>query len=160
CLDGYYGDPVLGSGDHCRPCLCPDGPNGWRQFAGSCYRSDTSEQVVCVCNTGYKGARCDQCSAGYYGNPDEAGGQCLLCQCNNNIDMLDPESCDARTGECLRCLYHSEGHSCQDCKLGYYGNALVQDCRSELPWNPPSHLTALIADHCKPVHSRTVRLDP
>ncbi|MEQ2246738.1 Laminin subunit beta-1, partial [Ilyodon furcidens] len=129
CLDGYYGDPVLGSGDHCRPCLCPDGPDGLRQFAGSCYRSDTSEQVVCVCNTGYKGARCDQCSAGYYGNPDEAGGQCLPCQCNNNIDMLDPESCDAKTGQCLRCLYHSEGHSCQDCKLGYYGNALVQDCR-------------------------------
>ncbi|KAM4734289.1 laminin subunit beta-1a [Anableps anableps] len=129
CLDGYYGDPVLGSGDHCRLCLCPEGPNSLRQFAGSCYRSDTSEQVVCVCNTGYKGARCDQCSPGYYGNLDEAGGQCLPCQCNNNIDMLDPESCDARTGECLRCLYHSEGLACQNCKLGYYGNALVQDCR-------------------------------
>lgn len=79
----------------------------------------------------YSGARCDECSPGYYGNPGEAGGQCQKCQCNNNIDMSDPESCDTATGECLRCLYHSEGPGCQSCKLGYYGNALLQDCRSE-----------------------------
>ncbi|XP_031735242.1 laminin subunit beta-1-like, partial [Anarrhichthys ocellatus] len=75
------------------------------------------------------GSRCDECSPGYHGNPGDVGGQCQPCQCNSNIDMLDPESCDARTGECLHCLYHSEGNACQSCKHGYYGNALLQDCR-------------------------------
>uniref|UniRef100_A0A3P9IH38 Laminin, beta 1a n=1 Tax=Oryzias latipes TaxID=8090 RepID=A0A3P9IH38_ORYLA len=142
CLDGYYGDPVLGSGDHCRPCMCPDGPESLRQFAGSCFRSDDSQQAVCVCSTGYRGPRCDECSPGFYGSPSEVGGQCVPCRCNNNIDMLDPESCDRQSGECLRCLYYSEGTACQDCKLGYYGNALLQDCRkcvcNELGTSPSS----------------------
>nr|XP_009664293.1 PREDICTED: laminin subunit beta-1 [Struthio camelus australis] len=76
CLAGYYGDPVLGSGDHCRPCPCPDGPESGRQFASSCYQDPVTLQVICVCNAGYVGSRCDECASGFFGSPDEVGGAC------------------------------------------------------------------------------------
>ncbi|XP_028601604.2 laminin subunit beta-1 [Podarcis muralis] len=129
CLGGYYGDPVLGSGDHCRPCPCPDGPESGRQFASGCYQERSTLQVVCVCETGYKGSRCGECASGFFGNPEDVGGICQPCQCNNNIDSTDPEACDKKTGLCLKCLYHTEGENCQLCKHGYYGRAVQQDCR-------------------------------
>uniref|UniRef100_A0A8B9D8D8 Laminin subunit beta-1 n=1 Tax=Anser cygnoides TaxID=8845 RepID=A0A8B9D8D8_ANSCY len=129
CEAGYYGDPVLGSGDHCRPCPCPDGPESGRQFASGCYQDPVTLQVMCVCSTGYIGSRCDECASGFFGSPDEVGGACQPCQCNNNIDTTDPEACDKRTGTCVKCLYHTEGENCQLCKEGYYGSALQQDCR-------------------------------
>ncbi|XP_071783632.2 laminin subunit beta-1 isoform X1 [Centroberyx gerrardi] len=129
CVDGFFGNPVLGSGEHCRPCPCPGNP-GTDHFNGdSCHADHSSNQIICNCKQGYSGPRCDRCAPGYYGNPEQQGGECRPCECHGNIDTQDPESCDPRTGQCLRCLYHTDGPSCAHCKHGYYGNALAQDCR-------------------------------
>ncbi|KAH0630316.1 hypothetical protein JD844_013235 [Phrynosoma platyrhinos] len=90
--------------------------------------------AVCIAGATQKesdarGPRCDECAPGYYGNPWQTGGRCQPCACNNNIDMADPASCDQRTGQCLRCLYHTEGDQCQYCQGGYYGDATRRTCR-------------------------------
>ncbi|KAG7235213.1 hypothetical protein INR49_030616 [Caranx melampygus] len=131
CANGYYGNPILGkaSSGQCRPCPCPDGPNSGRHFAASCYQDNRNRQIICNCNQGYTGARCDECAPGYYGNPSQPGGRCQPCQCNNNIDMSDMDSCDRLTGECRKCLYNTEGPNCGICRSGYFGDASRRNCR-------------------------------
>ncbi|XP_062990215.1 laminin subunit beta-4 [Elgaria multicarinata webbii] len=127
CIDGYYGNPL--KQEPCRPCMCPDSPSSRRYFAHSCYQDAWTMLLVCDCFAGYSGDRCDECLGGFYGNPKVAVGQCLPCSCNNNIDAADPDSCNKDTGECLKCLYNTHGPNCQFCKPGYFGSALLRNCR-------------------------------
>ncbi|NP_001123798.1 uncharacterized protein LOC100170549 [Xenopus tropicalis] len=129
CLDGYYGDPILGSGQQCRPCPCPGYPGSRNYHGSSCYADKDSHQIVCLCAPGYTGTRCDRCSPGYFGNPEQEGGECRPCQCNNNIDPTDPESCDSHSGMCMKCLYNTDGAHCEECKAGFYGSAMQRNCR-------------------------------
>uniref|UniRef100_A0A8D2ZRP9 Laminin, beta 2-like n=1 Tax=Scophthalmus maximus TaxID=52904 RepID=A0A8D2ZRP9_SCOMX len=137
CEDGFFGNPVLGSGEHCRPCPCPGVPGSGHFNGHSCQADHSSNQIISILQLivlsytplSFSGPRCDQCAPGYYGNPEQPGGHCLPCECSGNIDTQDPESCDPRTGQCLKCLYHTDGPSCCHCQHGYYGNALAQDCR-------------------------------
>ncbi|XP_076863385.1 laminin subunit beta-4 [Brachyhypopomus gauderio] len=130
CVEGYFGDPV--SRDPCMPCQCPDVKGSGRFFAISCSKDPNSLTPTCECEPGYEGFHCDACASGYYGNLLLPGTRCKKCHCNNNIDP--GEACDAVSGECLRCLHNTHGTHCQACKPGYYGNALLQDCR-ECPCN-------------------------
>uniref|UniRef100_A0AAY4DTY3 Laminin, beta 2-like n=1 Tax=Denticeps clupeoides TaxID=299321 RepID=A0AAY4DTY3_9TELE len=129
CKNGYYGNPVLGSGEHCRPCPCPGNPGSGHSNGDSCYADYASNQILCNCRQGYTGDRCDRCAPGYYGDPRQPGSECRPCECNGNIDPQDPDACDPFSGQCLRCLYNTDGPSCSECKPGYYGNALSQDCK-------------------------------
>ena len=78
---------------------------------------------------GYTAERCDECAINYWGNPQDIGGSCEPCECNGNIDRSVEGSCDAKTGECLKCLYNTEGSRCENCVDGYFGDAQIRNCQ-------------------------------
>uniref|UniRef100_A0A2I2YX48 Laminin subunit beta 2 n=1 Tax=Gorilla gorilla gorilla TaxID=9595 RepID=A0A2I2YX48_GORGO len=128
CIAGFHGDPRLPYGGQCRPCPCPEGPGSQRHFATSCHRDEYSQQIVCHCWAGYTGLRCEACAPGHFGDPSRPGGRCQLCECSGNTDPMDPDACDPHTGQCLRCLHHTEGPHCAHCKPGFHGQAARQSC--------------------------------
>jgi len=128
CEDGYYGDPRIGVRIPCKACMCPGGPNTTVQHADTCSFDPRTQEVFCNCKLGYTGKNCERCIDNYYGDPTVEGGVCEPCVCNNNINPDMPGSCDGSTGECLKCLYNSEGFACEHCQTGFYGNATMQNC--------------------------------
>ena len=66
------------------------------------------------------------CALGYFGEPAIAGGNCSLCQCNNNSDV-----CHRTTGHCFNCKYNTTGPRCERCENGTYGDATKQQCQSK-----------------------------
>ncbi len=131
CEDGFYVQPmyVAGGGQlTCKECMCPGGSTG-NKFANTCYYDPRFDSVMCNCNEGYVGAKCEKCAINYYGNPLEMGGACRKCECNNNIDPTDPASCNQDTGTCNNCLYNTDGNNCEYCKDGFFGNASNHECQ-------------------------------
>lgn len=96
----------------------------------------------------YLGKRCELCDDGFFGDPQGTNGQvraCRACNCNNNIDPNAVGNCDRDSGECLKCIYNTNGFFCDRCKEGYYGNALASNpaekCKGEyLPFTLKSFL--------------------
>ncbi|XP_033845842.1 laminin subunit gamma-3 [Periophthalmus magnuspinnatus] len=122
CLDGYYGNALIGTPGDCHPCPCPDHT--------SCAQIAGTGQVVCTnCPAGQTGTRCQMCEDGYYGDPLGQSGHvrpCVRCECNDNVDVNALGTCDHITGRCLKCLGHTEGDHCERCQPGFYGDALNQ----------------------------------
>lgn len=129
CIDGFYGDPLLGSEVGCRECRCPDTVASGHIHSDFCQLDPRTKDMICYCRDGYAGAKCDICAQNYFGHPELVNGTCQPCNCNNNVDPSRPGNCDAHNGNCLQCLYQTAGDNCQYCRDGFFGNALVQDCR-------------------------------
>ncbi|XP_064631916.1 laminin subunit beta-1-like isoform X2 [Lineus longissimus] len=130
CLKGYYGDPRIGLGLPCRECMCPGSQNSGYSHADTCTLDLVTQVVLCECEPGYVGDKCERCKENFYGNPLVPNGKCEACVCNNNIDFDMSGSCDSTTGECLKCLYNTEGFGCERCQDGYYGDATTQSCQA------------------------------
>ncbi|KAH8410464.1 hypothetical protein KR215_007376 [Drosophila sulfurigaster] len=128
CLDGYYGNPLLGSEIGCRACRCPDTIASGMSHADSCSLDTRNNNMFCHCQDGYSGSRCEICADNYYGTPED-GGSCQKCDCSNNIDPYETGNCDRQTGACVKCLYDTTGDHCELCRDGFFGDALQQNCR-------------------------------
>uniref|UniRef100_A0AAY5KK94 Laminin, beta 2 (laminin S) n=1 Tax=Esox lucius TaxID=8010 RepID=A0AAY5KK94_ESOLU len=115
CANGFYGNPVLGtgSGNQCRPCPCPDGPNSGRHFAASCYQDTRNRQVVCNCNQGYTGT----CTCNFLGTERN--------QCTARDDCV----CQRSTGQC-QCLPNTIGLTCDHCKPNSWNLASGRGCEA------------------------------
>lgn len=78
--------------------------------------------------------RCQMCEDGYYGDPFGRSGAarpCERCDCNGNVDLNALGVCDHISGRCLKCLGHTEGHHCERCRRGFYGDALDPTARKK-----------------------------
>uniref|UniRef100_A0A3B3SV33 Laminin subunit alpha 1 n=1 Tax=Paramormyrops kingsleyae TaxID=1676925 RepID=A0A3B3SV33_9TELE len=129
CLPGFYGDPSQGTPDDCQRCACPLTVVS-NNFSPTCHLGQPGEVICDQCQQGYTGTRCDRCANGYYGNPSVPGQGCRLCDCNGNVDPLQPGHCDPVSGECLNCTGHTTGRHCEHCQEGYYGDAIgAKDCQ-------------------------------
>lgn len=74
----------------------------------------------CDCPRGYSGLSCQDCSPGFYRDPDGPfGGYCIPCNCHGHAD-----TCDCNTGVCQDCQHATTGDHCDMCIEGYYGNAI------------------------------------
>ncbi|XP_039610736.1 laminin subunit alpha-1 [Polypterus senegalus] len=130
CMPGYYGDASRGTTEDCQLCACPL-ETTTNNFSPTCYL-DNSGGVICdQCLPGYDGSRCERCADGFYGDPTVPGQSCIPCDCNGNVNPVEPGRCDTQSGECLKCINNTAGRNCEICAEGYFGDAIVnKNCQA------------------------------
>ncbi|XP_058452453.1 basement membrane-specific heparan sulfate proteoglycan core protein isoform X2 [Malaya genurostris] len=110
CRPGYYGDPTRGI--QCQPCPCP--VPGDKSRGRTCYL-DNYNNVMCNCDRGYTGNRCQQCASGYVGNPlSEGCSPAPVTNCNHDgTSQILPD------GKCI-CKAGVTGVYCDRCQTEHY----------------------------------------
>uniref|UniRef100_A0A8C7WGA9 Laminin, alpha 2 n=1 Tax=Oncorhynchus mykiss TaxID=8022 RepID=A0A8C7WGA9_ONCMY len=98
CIPGFHGVANKRTPNDCQPCACPlNIPSN----NPTCHVDPRGELICDRWQPGYMGAHCDRCTNGYFGQPVVKGRLCQPCQCNGNLDLASPRSCDPITGSCL-----------------------------------------------------------
>ncbi|XP_006143943.1 laminin subunit gamma-2 isoform X1 [Tupaia chinensis] len=112
CADGYFGDPFGERGPvrPCQPCQCNN--NVDPSASGNCDPL-TGRCLKCIHNTA--GAHCDQCKAGYFGDPlaPNPADKCRACNCNPMGSV--PVECRS-DGSCV-CKPGFGGFNCEHAAL-------------------------------------------
>ncbi|XP_070253148.1 laminin subunit gamma-2 [Myotis yumanensis] len=112
CAEGYFGDP-FGERSPMRPCQpCQCNNNVDPSASGNCDRL-TGRCLKCIHNTA--GAHCDQCKAGYFGDPlaPNPADKCQACNCN----PMGSEPVECRSdGSCV-CKPGFGGPNCEHAAL-------------------------------------------
>ncbi|XP_025195973.1 laminin subunit alpha-1 [Melanaphis sacchari] len=83
----------------------------------------------CTCPIGYSGLSCETCDYGYVKQIDPFSTNiiCKKCNCHNH----SPE-CDQISSHCSICEHNTTGPQCNECAIGFYGNAIEgtpNDCK-------------------------------
>uniref|UniRef100_I3KIJ1 Heparan sulfate proteoglycan 2 n=1 Tax=Oreochromis niloticus TaxID=8128 RepID=I3KIJ1_ORENI len=108
CQNGFYGDPVTGGAQACKPCPCP-GISSNNQFSTTCYLDSDSQPTCDNCPLGFTGRRCERAYCNLL-------PFCLVTECYN-CDQRGRESCNS--GVC-NCKMNVEGQYCSTCKTGAF----------------------------------------
>ncbi|CAB1443348.1 unnamed protein product, partial [Pleuronectes platessa] len=93
---------------------------------------------------------------------------CRACKCSDNIDPNAVGNCNRETGECLKCIYNTDGFFCDRCQDGFYGNPLASSptdkCKAALlqrtgRWVDRQLLRSPVSA-CRSPSRRTQRCEP
>jgi beta-lactamase superfamily II metal-dependent hydrolase len=124
CASGYQDNDNNGS------CLVNCSLAGLECGAhGHC--TDSSGAAVCECDSGYAGASCQTCAAGYQDNDNN--GSCLPNCTSASLDCSGHGNCNDSSGTAVcECDTGYAGTACQNCAAGYQDNdnngSCLQNC--------------------------------
>lgn len=128
CSPGTYGDPSRGL--QCKPCPCPS-TSPSNNFAPTCRLGPGGDDdVICDCNRGYTGRRCESCDRGYVGNPLAPGDYCKPAPAPSRCNQHGTEH--EQDGYC-KCKANVVGARCDQCiantfNLNYQSPAGCTEC--------------------------------